>query len=193
MQMKTREGIKLQTSLADCDAGIPIVRGCQSRQWHEWVALVWLNGQTAAIRQNPSRLILLSPVFKGRVYLISNYLCKMWPHHLKPPDPDWFWYYRQLRLAWRRLCDKSILNQIYKSRTCLKRSFELFRAVNQLSYKMWFHSLIIAQDDRKTFDDDDVMFGERQVVRYYIHRGIKLFGWTFLLYFIFVFEEPLNS
>lgn len=36
---------------------------------------VLLNSQSTAVRQNLFTLILLSQVFKGRVYLISNYLC----------------------------------------------------------------------------------------------------------------------
>lgn len=89
MQMKTGDRMKLQTSSADCDAWIPRAFSCQSRQWHDWVTSVGLNGQTAAMRQNPFPLILFSRVFKGRVYLISNYLCKMCPHHLKPHGRPW--------------------------------------------------------------------------------------------------------
>lgn len=48
-----------------------------------------LNSQSTAVRQSPFTLILLSQVFQGRVYLISNYLCKMYLDHLShSADPD---------------------------------------------------------------------------------------------------------
>lgn len=74
MQMKTRDGVEQQKCLADVDQDSVMLIVLSVVNYVTDIAVL-LNSQSTAVRQNPFTLILLSQVFKGRVYLISNYLC----------------------------------------------------------------------------------------------------------------------